>query len=192
MDQSLTGLFRQSNQRNKRGAGVQRNLPTLEEVDDMFLVGGSYKLDERVGPDDRLDMRNSYHMFMFVSKCRYNIFGKQKTIDACVESCRSLEAHWFEFREMGFAGNHVHFLANVPKRYFVLDAEIVFKSRSSRNMFARYPASGSAIRGSFWSGYEHHESIDRDMEQAAAYIRSQLEHHGFAASGVQKSVFDFN
>lgn len=158
----------------------------------MVLVSGSYKLDGRVGPDDRPDTRNSWHMFMFVSKCRYTVFGKQKTIDACVEGFRSLEAHGFEFREMGFAGNHVHFSANVPKRYSVMDAEIMLKSRSSRNVFAKIPSFRKRYpRGSFWSGYEHHESIGRGMEQAAAYIRSQPEHHGFVSSGIQKNVFDF-
>ena len=80
----------------------------------MVLVGGSYKLDGCGGPDERADTRNSWHMFMFVSKCRYNVFGKQKAIDACVEGFRSFKAHGFEFREMGFAGNHVHFSTNVP------------------------------------------------------------------------------
>ena len=164
----------------------------------MDFVSGSYKLDAPDGPDGparmagRVDTRNSWHMFVFVAKCRYTVFGKQKTIDACVEGFRSLEAHGFEFREIGFAGNHVHFSANVPKRYSILEAEIMLKSRSSRNVFTTIPGFRRRYpRGSFWSGYEHHESRGRDMEQAAAYIRSQPEHHGFVSSGVQKSVFDF-
>jgi hypothetical protein len=49
----------------------------------------------------------------------------------------------------------------------------MLKSRSSRNVFARIPSFRKRYpRGSFWSGYEHHESIGRDMEQAAAYIIS--------------------
>ena len=157
----------------------------------MNLVSGSYKLDGRA--KDPADTRNSWHLFMFVAKCRYTVFGKQKTIDACVEGFRSLEALGFGFREMGFAGNHVHFSANTPKRYSIEDAETMLKSRSSRNIFAKIPNFRKRYpRGSFWSGYEHHESIGRDMEQVAAYIRSQPEHHGLGRMQVQKCVFDFN
>jgi REP element-mobilizing transposase RayT len=164
----------------------------------MDLVSSSYKLDAPDGPNGRasragrVDTRNSWHMFTFVAKCRYTVFGKQRTIDACVEGFLSLEAQGFGFREMGFAGNHVQFSVNVPKRYSILDAEIMLKSRSSANIFAKIPNYRKRYpRGSFWSGYEHHESIGRDMEQAAAYIRSQPEHHGLALPGVQKGVFDF-
>jgi REP element-mobilizing transposase RayT len=156
----------------------------------MDLVSGSYKLGRRA--NDPADTRNSWHMFMFVAKCRYTVFGKQKTIDACVEGFRSLEALGFGFREMGFAGNHVHFSVNVPKRYSVMEAEIMLKGRSAQCIFARIPNFRKRYpRGSFWSGYEHHESIGRDMEQAAAYIRSQPEHHGLGTTHPQKCVFDF-
>ena len=40
------------------------------------------------------------------------------------------------------------------------------------NFRKRYP------RGSFWSGYEHHESTGRkDMDEADEYILSQKENH---------------
>ena len=82
-------------------------------------------------------------------------------------------------REIGYGGNHVHLQVNVPKRYSVSVAEIMLKSRSAQRMFEhhtgfrkRYP------RGSFWSGYEHHQSTGlQDIEESAEYIRNQSAHH---------------
>ena len=91
-----------------------------------------------------------------------------------------LERFGFEFGEFGFAGVHVHFQVNIPKRYSVEDAEIMLKSRSAKKMFEvhsgfrkRYP------RGGFWSGYEHHESTGRiDLDESTDYCRSQQNRHG--------------
>jgi REP element-mobilizing transposase RayT len=129
---------------------------------------------------------------MFMAKCRYKVFGKQKTIDACVEGFRELEALGFEFGKIGFADNHVHFSVNMPKRYSVEDAETMLKSRSSQLIFAQIPNFRKRYpRGSFWSGYEHHESIGRDREEAEDYIESQPDHHAIDMTHVQKCVFDF-
>ncbi len=156
----------------------------------MNLVSGSYKVNGR--KKERVDTRNGWHEFMFVAKCRYRVFGKQKTIDACVEGFRKLEALGFGFGKIGFAGNHVHFSVNVPKRYSVEDAETMLKSRSSQLIFARIPNFRKRYpRGSFWSGYEHHLSIGRDREEAEDYIESQPDHHGIDMTHVQKCVFDF-
>src|SRR3989344_5135772 len=97
------------------------------------FVSGSYKASPRH------DTRNSWHEFMFVAKCRFNVFRKQKTIDACVAGFREIEAVGFRFGQMGFAGTHVHFSADIPKRYSVQDAETMLKSRSSRRIFATIP-----------------------------------------------------
>ena len=153
----------------------------------MNLVSGSYKASGR-----RVDTRNSWHEFMFVAKCRFNVFRKQKTIDACVAGFRELEPFGFRFGQMGFAGIHVHFSVDVPKRYSVEVAETMLKSRSSRRIFAEIPNFRKRYpRGSFWSGYEHHQSIGKDREQSSAYIKSQPGHHNVNSSLVQKAVFDF-
>ena len=157
----------------------------------MDLVRDSYKVNPR--GKERVDTRNSWHEFMFVSKCRYNVFGKQKTIDACVEGFLSLRKLGFSFREMGFAGTHVHFSANTPKRYSVLNAETMLKQRSSKNIFAKVPNFRKRYpRGTFWSGYEHHQSIGKSSKQSSEYIKSQPEHHKALFPGVQKAVFDFS
>ena len=55
----------------------------------------------------------------------------------------------------------------------------MIKSRSSRKMFEKHPGFRRRYpRGSFWSGYEHHESTGRkDFDESAAYIRDQENHH---------------
>ena len=117
---------------------------------------------------------------MFVTKCRYNCFLKQSHINTCSSAFREFESLGFEFDEFGFGGNHVHFQVNLPKRYSIQIAEIMLKSRSSHRMFENHPGFHKRYpRGSFWSGYEHHQStglIDKDVSRV--YIRHQAKHHG--------------
>ena len=137
------------------------------------VSSGSYK--KLVG-----DTRNNWVTMMFVTKKRYMCFRKQSHINTCVESFRELERFGFEFGDFGFAGNHVHFQVNVPKKYSVEDAEIMLKSWSAKKMFEmhhgfrkRYP------HGGFWSGYEHHESTGmKNLEESSDYCRNQQLHHG--------------
>lgn len=126
------------------------------------------------------DTRNNWMSLMFVTKYRYNCFLKQSHIDTCTAAFKELGAFGFKFGEMGFAGNHVHFEADVPKKYSFETAEIMLKSLSSRRMFEMHPGFRKRYpRGSFWSGYEHHESTgNKDRVASQAYIRSQEEHHG--------------
>ena len=126
------------------------------------------------------DTRNNWVTMMFVTKKRYNCFLKQSHIDTCAKAFRELEAFGFEFGELGFAGNHVHFLVDVPKQYSVQTAEIMLKSRSAQRMFAAHPGFRKRYpKGSFWSGYEHHESTGpKDYDASKAYILDQQHHHG--------------
>jgi REP element-mobilizing transposase RayT len=80
---------------------------------------------------------------------------------------------------MGFGGNHVHFQANIPKKYSVMAAEIMLKSNSAAKMFEKHPGFLKRYpRRGFWSGYEHHQSTGlQDIDEAAEYIRSQQRHH---------------
>ena len=57
--------------------------------------------------------------------------------------------------------------------------EIMLKSISSRRMFEKHPGFRKRYpRGSFWSGYEHHESTgNKDRKASQAYIRDQEKHH---------------
>lgn len=128
---------------------------------------------------DKIDTRNNWVTFMFPTKCRYDCFRKQSHMDTCSNAIRELESLGFEFGVIGFGGNHVHFDANVPKKYSIEVAEIMLKSRSSKRMFEKHPGFRKRYsRGSFWSGYEHHESTgNKDRNASEAYIKSQTEHH---------------
>ena len=116
---------------------------------------------------------------MFVTKNRYNCFRKQSHINTCVEGFYKLQRLGFEFGDFGFAGNHVHFQVNIPKRYSMKDAETMLKSWSSKIIFNRHPGFRKRYpRGGFWSGYEHHESTgQKDLDESSEYIRSQQKHH---------------
>ena len=125
------------------------------------------------------DTRNNWVTMMFPTKNRYNCFLKQSHIDTCIAAFKELEEFKFKFNEMGFGGNHVHFDVDVPKKYSIGVAEGMLKSRSSQRMFEKHPGFRKRYpRGSFWSGYEHHESTgNKDRKASEAYIRDQARHH---------------
>lgn len=125
------------------------------------------------------DTRNNWVTMMFVTKCRYNSFLKQSHIDTCTEALKEFERLGFSFGSFGFGGNHVHFHVDVPKRYSVQEAETMLKSRSAHRMFEKHPGFRKRYpRGSFWSGYEHHESTGKkDYDAAEKYILDQPRHH---------------
>ncbi|VVB98988.1 Transposase IS200 like protein [uncultured archaeon] len=125
------------------------------------------------------DTRNNWVTFMFKCKSAYYCFEKQSHIDTCAAAFKEHERFGFEFREIGFGGNHVHFQVNVPKRYSLTTAEIMLKSKSSLRIFEQHPGFRKRYpRGSFWSGYEHHQSTGlQDIDESAEYIRNQTQHH---------------
>jgi len=124
---------------------------------------------------------------LFVTHNRYMCFGKQTHIDTCLEAFKECEKFGFEFGEFGFAGNHVHFQVNVPKRYSVRDAEIILKSRSAKRIFQLHPGFRKRYpRGGFWSGYEHHQSTGlTNLEESSQYLRDQQKHHNITVIGQQ-------
>ena len=132
-----------------------------------------------VSSKKRNDSRNNWVTMMFVCKNRYNCFGKQSHINTCIDAFKELEASGFEFDEIGFGGTHVHVLVNVPKQYRLTNAEIMLKSRSAERMFEQHPGFRKRYpRGSFWSGYEHHQSSGmQNIDQARGYIKDQTKHH---------------
>ena len=142
----------------------------------------------------KIDTRNNWITMMFVCKWRYNCLRKQSVMNDCEVAFREFESHGFEFGPIGFGGNHTHFRVNVPKRYSITDAEIMLKSRSSMRIFEKHPNFRRRYtRGSFWSGYEHHESTGRkDMDESDDYINRQIEHHKVnVIDDVQKKIFSY-
>jgi len=127
----------------------------------------------------KIDTRNNWITMMFKCKYAYNCLRKQTIMDDCTEALREFEKHGFEFSEIGYGGNHVHFSVDVPKKYSVLTAQIMLKSGSSKRIFEKHPNFRKRYPGgSFWSGYEHHESTGKKyLEDSNKYIRSQQRHH---------------
>ena len=140
------------------------------------------------------DTRNNWVTMMFVCKYRYNCLRKQSVMNDCEAAFRELENLGFQFGPIGFGGNHLHFRVNVPKRYSIETAETMLKSISSKRIFEKHPNFHKRYpRGSFWSGYEHHESTGKkDIAATDKYILSQEEHHAVQIiRDVQKTIFSF-
>jgi REP element-mobilizing transposase RayT len=125
------------------------------------------------------DTRNNWVTMVFITHNRYRCFRKQSYIDTCTQAFHDLKRFGFEFGDIGFAMNHVHFLVNIPKRYSVETAEIMLKSYSSKKMFETFPGFRKRYpRGGFWSGYENYQSTGwKNLEQSSVYIRDQSRHH---------------
>jgi REP element-mobilizing transposase RayT len=112
----------------------------------------------------------------------------------CEAAFKEFESCGFEFGPIGFGGNHTHFRVNVPSKYSVDVVKGMLKSRSSKRIFEKHPNFRKRYpRGSFWSGYEHHESTGvKDMVAADTYIRSQEKHHNVKViDDVQKKLMSF-
>lgn len=127
----------------------------------------------------RIDTRNDWAFFMFVTHKRKRNFMKISHQQICEAGLRDLERFGFKFGTIGFADSHVHFLVDVPKRYSKQTAEIMLKKSSASRIFMEKPNFLKLYPDHhFWSGYEHHESVGVSREAAESYIRSQEKHHG--------------
>jgi len=116
-------------------------------------------------------------------------------MDTCTDAFREFEKFGFEFSEIGYGGNHVHFTVNVPKKYSVLTTLTMLKSRTSKRIFEEHPNFRKRYpKGSFWSGYEHHESTGRkDLRTSEEYIKNQQKHHQVKViDDRQKKLDDFS
>jgi len=115
-------------------------------------------------------------------------------IDSCIAGFKELEAFGFEFGEMAFPIDHAHLSLNLPKKYSMQDALIMLKGHSAKKIFAKHSGFRKRYpRGSFWSQYEHHQSIGwKNKEDAENYIRNQLKHHNVKIiDDRQKPLADF-
>src|SRR3990167_7600291 len=131
-----------------------------------------------VSSKKKQDTRSNWIMFMFVSKCRKNVFRKQSSINACKAGFLELERFGFEFAAFGFAGTHVHLAVNVPEKYSIVTAKGMLKSWSAKRIFKEKPNFEKLYpKRTFWSRYEHHQGFGADEAKAIAYIKSQPQHH---------------
>jgi len=137
-----------------------------------------YEMDSVSSKKPSVDTRSNWVMFMFVAKHRYNVFRKQSTINACKTGFKELEQFGYEFGAFGFGGTHVHFAVNVPEKYSIRTAKTMLKTWSAKRVFSEKPNFRKLYpRGSFWSGYEHHQGFGADKAKAIKYIESQPQHH---------------
>ena len=127
----------------------------------------------------RPDTRSNWITLQILPKCRFKCFRRQSVIDSCIAGFKELERFGFEFGEMGFPIDHAHLSLNLPKKYSLSGAIGMLKSHSARVIFAEHPCFRKRYpRGSFWSQYEHHQSIGwKSKEDAENYIRNQMKHH---------------
>jgi len=140
------------------------------------------------------DTRNNWITLQILPKCRYKCFRRQSVIDSCIAGFKELEAFGFEFGEMAFPIDHVHLSLNLPKKYSLQDTLIMLKGHSAKKIFAEHPGFRKRYpRGSFWSQYEHHQSIGwKSKGDAENYIRNQLKHHNVKIiDDRQKPLADF-
>ena len=129
-----------------------------------------------------IDTRNNWITLQILPKCRFKCFRRQSVIDSCIAGFKELEAFGFEFGEMAFPIDHAHLSLNLPKKYSLSDAIGMLKSHSAKIIFAEHPGFRKRYpRSSFWSQYEHHQSIGwKSKEDAENYIRNQMRHHNVA------------
>lgn len=140
------------------------------------------------------DTRHNWITLQILPKCRYKCFRRQSVIDTCIAGFKELETFGFEFGEMAFPIDHAHLSLNLPKKYSMQDALTMLKSHSAKKIFAEHPGFRKRYpRGSFWSQYEHHQSIGwKSKEDAENYIRNQLKHHNVKIiDDRQKPLADF-
>ena len=140
------------------------------------------------------DTRNNWITMMFKCKKAYNCLPKQTVMDTCTAALREFEKQGFEFDEMGYGGNHIHFSVNIPKKYSLLTTITILKSRTSKRIFEKHPNFRKRYpKGEFWSRYEHHESTGRkDLEASNEYIRNQQKHHQITViDDTQENLFSF-
>ena len=77
----------------------------------------------------KIDTRNNWVTLMFKCKKAYSCLRKQSIIDDCTASFKEFENQGFEFGVFGYGGNHVHFDVDIPKKYSIMTAETMLKSR---------------------------------------------------------------
>jgi putative transposase len=139
--------------------------------------------------------RNLYHL-VFVSKCRYRVFGNGRTVNACAEAFRGVERNYgIKIEELEFQGDHVHMMVHIPARHSVSYAVQLFKGGSARNVFLQVPNLRKRYpRGSFWSRFSYYGTVGPMTDETVRkYIGAQDVHHERLVNpeAGQKQITDF-
>jgi REP element-mobilizing transposase RayT len=120
---------------------------------------------------------NWQHM-IFVTKYRYKMFGKSKTIEVIRNALYNVaERYGMTIKELSFGDDyaHVHLEVSVPNTMSISYAVQLLKGYSSYTLFKEMPRHRlKCIRGYFWSaGYSNGSVGPRDENTLQNYIRKQ-------------------
>lgn len=126
----------------------------------------------------KTDARYNWQHIYFVSKFRYRVFGKQKTIDCVKKAFHEVEERFgFEIREIGFGEDfaHVHMIVNIPSKFSVEQTIQIFKSHSASRIFEEIPNFLKLYpKRRFWSGWRYNGSVGPMTEATVKhYIQNQ-------------------
>ena len=120
---------------------------------------------------------NFQHM-IFVTKYRYKMFGKSKTIDSIRKALYDVaERYKMTIKELSFGDDfsHVHLEVSVPNTMSISRAVQLLKGYSSYIVFKEVPKHRLRYpQGHFWTaGYSNGSVGPRDENTLQNYIRKQ-------------------
>jgi len=122
--------------------------------------------------------RYNWQHLMLVSKYRYKVFKKQKTIDCVKEAFHEAEEMFgFKIKELGFGEDfsHLHMIVDVPSKYSMAQTLQIFKSHSASRIFEKIPNFLKRYpKREFWSDYKYNGSVGPMTEKTVKkYIQDQ-------------------
>ena len=129
-----------------------------------------------------------YHM-VCVAKYRRVVFDanvEEALREVCLEIALRYE---IEFIEIGFDGDHVHFLVQSVPTYSPMKILSLVKSISARQVFSRCPEVKKKLwGGEFWSdGYfVATVGVNESEEAVRRYVKGQGQHHQYQQLHRQK------
>jgi len=122
--------------------------------------------------------RYNWQHLMLVSKYRYKVFRKQKTLDCIREAFHEVEQRFgFRIKELGFGEDfaHLHLIVEVPSKYSMAQTLQIFKSHSASRVFEKIPNFLKRYpKREFWNDYKYTGSVGPMTEETVKkYIQKQ-------------------
>ena len=124
------------------------------------------------------DGRYNWQHIVLVSKYRYKVFKKQKTIDCVKSAFHEVEQQFgFKIRELGFGEDfaHVHMLVAAPGKFSPSQLLQIFKSHSAHRVFEEIPNFLKRYPNrEFWNDFRYNGSVGPMNEPTVRnYIKKQ-------------------
>ena len=120
----------------------------------------------------------NWQHIVFVTKYRYKMFGKRKTIDAIRRAFYDVAKRYvMTIKELSFGEDfaHAHLEVSIPNTMLIAYAVQLLKGYSSYTVFREIPRHRLRYpQGHFWSaGYSNGSVGPRDEQTVQNYIRRQ-------------------